>query len=255
MEEIIKYIDFNIDLGQIDSITNTDFALDLIEYVSSVNIACGFNSENPLLIKKAIEHCKFKEKVIGAHISLPKYVENPLSLSDEEIEAIVLYQLGSLASFAKAYSLNVEYVRPHGAMYVAACENLDFSVAVANAIKKFSKWFVLYGAAGSVLKETAAQTNIPIAQEVLLNLPYKTGAVPDFKADRQTETGKSLIRLRRLSNLSEIEVSENLYEKVDFNTVHFSASDSNVAELLQEANTIFKPRPVNYNNVVESGWV
>lgn len=255
MEENVKYIDFNIDLGQINDVSDTDAAMELIEYVSSVNIACGFNSENPLFIKKAIEHCKFKEKVIGAHIALPKNVENPLSLSDEEIEAIVLYQLGSLVSFAKAYSLNVEYVRPHGTMYVAACENLDFSVSLANAIKKFSKWFILYGAAGKVLKETACQTNIPIAQEILLNLPYKTGAVPDFNADRQIETGKSLIRLRRLSNLSEVEVLDNVYDKVEFDTVHFSISDSNVSDLLKEANTIFKPRPVNYNNVVESGWV
>ena len=84
-------------------------------------------------------------------------------------------------------------MKQRGKKYVAACENLDFSVSLANAIKKFSKWFILYGAAGNVLKETACQTNIPIAQEILLNLPYKTGAVPDFNADRQTETGKSLI--------------------------------------------------------------
>lgn len=255
MEENTKYIDFNIDLAQVNSAADNDIVMELIEYVSSVNIACGFNCENPLLIKKAIEHCKFKEKVIGAHIALPKGIENPLTLSEEEIEAIVLYQLGSLASFAKAYSLNVEYVRPHGAMYVAACENLGFSLALAKAVKKFSKWFVLYGAAGSVLKETASQTNIPIAQEILLNLPYKAGAMPDFNAERQTETGKSLIRLRRLSNLSEIEVGEGVYEKTEFDTIHFSAADSNVADLLKEADTIFKPRPVNYNNVVESGWV
>ena len=35
MEEIVKYIDFNIDLGQINGVSNTDAAMELIEYVSS----------------------------------------------------------------------------------------------------------------------------------------------------------------------------------------------------------------------------
>ena len=38
-------------------------------------------------------------------------------------------------SFAKAYGVTVEHVRPHGAMYKMASEDFSFSCAIARAIK------------------------------------------------------------------------------------------------------------------------
>lgn len=255
MEDNKKYIDFNIDLAQVSDVNDEDKALGLIENVSSVNISCGFHAGNSLSIKNAIEFCKHKEKVIGAHISLPVGVKNPTALSEDDIEAIVLYQLGALSAFAKAESLNVEYVRPHGELYKLMSLDLDVSLKVAKAIKKFSEWFVLYGACGDILKETSSELNINIAGEILLDIPYLKNAMIDFDADKKLETGMSLIRLRRLANLSEIETINGEFEKVNFDTVHFSVNTPNVDELLKEATNIFTPRPVNYNNVVESGWV
>lgn len=250
-----KYIDFNIDLAQVISIDDCDKALDLVDKVSSVNISCGLHAGNPLVIKEAVQHCKFKEKVIGAHIGLPESTKNPLSLSDSEIEAIVLYQLGALSAFAKSESLNVEFVRPHGEMYKLMSLDLEFSTKVANAVKKFSEWLVLYGASGNVLKETADRCKINIAQELLIDMPYLKVDAIDYTAERIVENGKLLIRLRRLANLSELELVNGEFVKVDFDTIHFSSSAVNASELLSEANNIFQPRPVNYNNVVESGWV
>lgn len=255
MEENKKYIDYNIDLAQISQDNDTDKAFELLDKVSSVNVACGFHSGTPLAIKKAIAHCKHKEKVIGAHISLPNNIENPLELTEQEIEAIVLYQLGALAAFAKAESLNVEYVRPHGTMYKLMSQNSDFSLSVAKSIKKFSEWLVLYGASGEIIKNTARELDINIAQEVNLTTQYKTGGTVDFDTPCIMETGKSLIRLRRLYNLSEIETDNGVFEKIEFDTVHFSINSTNIFELLNDATEIFIPRPVNYNNVVESGWV
>lgn len=257
MEDNKKFIDFNIDLAQILSDTVDDKAFELIDLVSSVNVSCGFHAGTPIAIKNAIAHCKHKEKVIGAHISLPQNIsiDSINSLSDDDIEAIVLYQLGALSAFAKAESLNVEYVRPHGLMYKLMNYNLEFSLKVAKSIKKFSEWFVLYGPTGSVLKEVSSLVNINVAQEVQLTHPYLVGAKIDFDSNTLLENGLSLIRLRRLCNLSELELSDGSFEKVEFDTVHFSTNLTNVSDLLSEANKIFIPRPVNYNNVVASGWV
>lgn len=250
-----KHIDFNCDLAQITSLEEADKALELVDYMSSVNISCGFHAGCPVSIKRAIEHCKFKNKVIGAHIGFSSGISDPLSLSDEDIEAIVLYQLGAVSSFAKAYSLNIEHVRPHGEMYKFASKNVEFSTKIAKAVKKFSEWFVYYGAAGDVLNEVAQEADINIASEVLLNKKYNTDGTIDFDLPNLTDTGKSLIRVRRLMNLSEIEASENEYVKIKFDTIHFSTAEENVLDLAKEANKIVTPRPVNFNNVVVSGWV
>ena len=70
MEENVKYIDFNIDLGQINGVSNTDAAMELIEYVSSVNISCGFHSGDPLTIKEAL--LKAKEKNVAGYTAMKK---------------------------------------------------------------------------------------------------------------------------------------------------------------------------------------
>lgn len=256
MEENNKRnVDFNCDLAQVASVDETDKALELVDYMSSVNVSCGFHSGCPVSIKRAIEYCKFKNKVIGAHIGLPSTVSDALTLSEEEVEAVVLYQLGAISSFAKAYSLNIEHVRPHGEMYKLAALDAEFSAKIAKAVKKFSKWFVYYGAAGENLKETGASVGINIAQELHLNKAYNAEGQIDFSKENLADTGKSLIRLRRLMNLSEIETENQVFKKVEFDTIHFSTLADNVLDLAKEANNIVVPRPVNFNKVVTSGWV
>lgn len=250
-----KCVDFNINLAEVFDNNGIDKGLELIDYASSINISCAISSSNYLAIKTAVEHCKFKSKELGALISLPDSVQNPLELNGDELESIILYQLGALSAFTKAYSLNIEHVRPCGLMYKTAAENKDFSVSMANAIKKFSKWLVLYGAAGSIIKETEQETNINIGQEILLNMPYRNDGSVDFEASVVNNTGLELIRVRRLMNLSEIEAADGEFIKTEFDTLHFDSNAENTLELIKEARNIVEPRPVNYNKVVASGWV
>ena len=63
-----KVTDFNCDLGKCFGVYKNDLEFDLIDYVSSVNIACGFHAGDPLTIKKALLACKDKNISIGAHI-------------------------------------------------------------------------------------------------------------------------------------------------------------------------------------------
>lgn len=251
-------VDFNCDLAQCFGVYKNETDLDLIDYMSSVNISCGFHAGDPITIKKVIEYCKNKNKVIGAHIGFPDlqgFGYRNIDMDDDEIEAVVLYQLGALSSFAKAYGLEIEHVRPHGAMYKQAALNVNFAISLAKAVKKFSKWLVLYGAAGPVLETVADEMNICVAREVQLDKVYNFSGEINYDEPAFVNTGESLIRLRRLINLSEIENSNGGYTKVDFDTIHFNNTAINSLEIAQEAAKYITPKPVNYNNVEPSGWV
>ena len=255
MEHKTKFIDFNCDLAQVTDINEDDYGLELIDYVSSVNIACGFHSGNPFAMNKAIQHCRFKNKVVGAHISLPTSVTDINLLSEQDIEAIVLYQLGAISSFAKANSLNIEHVRPHGVMYKLMSENLEFTVAVAKAIRKFSKWLLLYGPVGDVLEKAGIDAKLNIAREIVLNMPYKTDSAIDFDSNPILDNELLLTRLKQLIYHSEIQTAKGEAIKVVFDTIHLSSHQESVLELLKDAQNIVKPRPVNFNNAAVSGWV
>ena len=254
----ISDIDYNCDLAQTFGVFENKNEAEIIKYMSSAAISCGFHSADPLKIKRALELCKENNVAIGAHISFPDvqgFGNRQMNLSAEEIEAIVIYQLGAIQSFAKANNTEIEFVRPHGAMWLMAASDLEFSKNLANSIKKISEWFVYYGAAGAVTCQVEAETNIRTAKELILTQNYNDDFSFDNDCTYVFSTEKSLNRLRKLLISSEIETSKREYVKVDFDTIHFSTTKENSLELAKGAYSVMPPKPVNYNKVVSSGWV
>ena len=168
-----KCIDFNIDAAQGYGVYKNDKETELLKYVSSVYISCGFHAGDPLLIREYLLKCKENNLTIGAHIGFNDIAGlgyRPMELSSEEIEAIVLYQVGALASFAKSYNLTIDSVRPHGAMYKLASENFEFSLAIAKAIQKFDKWLNYTCLDNEILEKVSNKSLVLLAfLRILLN--------------------------------------------------------------------------------------
>ena len=126
----VKTIDFNCDLAQGYGVYRNTNEYEFLDYVSSVNVSCGFHAGDPMTIKNALLAAKEKNVVIGAHIGyhdIQGFGYRPIDLTEEELEALVVYQVSALLSFAKAYKLEIEHVRPHGAMYRRAGEDFRFA--------------------------------------------------------------------------------------------------------------------------------
>jgi len=256
--KVVKYIDFNSDLAQMFGVYKNNCEDNLLDYVSSVNVSCGFHAGDPISIKNALLQAKEKGLVVGAHIGfedIQGFGNRPMKLSEDEIEAIVLYQVGAIMSIAKSFKLEIEHVRPHGAMYKMAALDYDFSSSIAKAIKKCSQWLVYYGATGENLSRVSDELNVKVAHEVFLNKIYNADGSLDFNAKDIVNTETSIIRLKQLLASSQVYNNEGGKSFVDADTVHFSSSAPNVLEVLSEAVEVIKPMPVNYKNVYDSGWV
>ena len=122
----IKNIDFNIDLAQSFGIYKNNAEFDLLDYASSVNVSCGFHAGDPLTIRNALLKAKEKNVVVGAHIGfddIQGFGYRDMNLDEDEIEALVVYQVCALMSFAKSMHMEIEHVRPHGAMYKRCAED------------------------------------------------------------------------------------------------------------------------------------
>ena len=163
-------IDFNADAAQSFGVFQNDAEKDVITKVSSVNVSCGFHAGDPLTIKNTLLFCKEHNLALGAHIGyqdIQGFGYRPMDLDEEETEAMVLYQIGAVASFANSYSLSIEHVRLHGAMYQRAAKDLDFAVNVAKAVKKFDKWSVLYLPCGKIADEVEKIVGAKVTIDVL----------------------------------------------------------------------------------------
>lgn len=254
----IKNIDFNIDLAQSFGIYKNNAEFSLLDYASSVNISCGFHAGDPMTIKNSLLKAKEKNVVVGAHIGfddIQGFGYRPMELSEDEIEALVIYQVGALMSFAKTYKLEIEHVRPHGAMYRQAAEDFVFAKSIAKAIKKCSQWLVYYGAYGDVTANVGEEINIPIAHEIHLEKTYNTDGSIDFSKKDYENIFFSINRLKNLLATSQIDNATGGKTTVIADTIHFSNKIANAKELIKQSKELITPVPVNYKNACLSGWV
>ena len=253
----VELIDFNCDLAQSFGVYKNDSEFDLLDYVSSVNISTGFHAGDPIAIKNALLKAKDKNVVIGAHIGfndIQGFGSRVMNLTEEETETLVIYQVGALMSFAKAYGLEVEHVRPHGAMYKLASQNFTFSCAIAKAVKKCSKWLTYVGASGDIISKVGDFVKIPIAQEVNLSRVYNTDGTIDYNSEIITDFEVLTRRLQKYLQYSQIDNNFRGSSFIEANTIHF-AGGGNSLELIKKASGLITPKPVNYSKVESSGWV
>lgn len=254
----IKNIDFNIDLAQSFGIYKNNSEFDLLDYASSVNVSCGFHAGDPLTIKNALMKAKEKNVVVGAHIGfndIQGFGYRDMDLDEDEIEAVVIYQVGALMSFAKSMHLEIEHVRPHGAMYKRCATDFSFACSVAKAVQKCSKWLVYYGAAGEITEKTGELINIPVAQEICLEKMYNVDGTVNTVAKDSENTEMEISRLKQLLAASQVSNIEGGKTVVTADTIHFTNRLSNSLDLIKQAYAIIKPVPVNYKNACFSGWV
>ncbi|MGA7194530.1 MAG: 5-oxoprolinase subunit PxpA [Anaerolineales bacterium] len=161
-------IDLNCDMGESFGQYKLGNDEAIMPFITSANIACGFHAGDPLVMQSAIRLAKKFNVAIGAHPSWPDlqgFGRREMALSAEETEAIVLYQIGALAGFAKAEGVELRHVKPHGALYNQAAKDKNLANAIARAVKAFSADLILVGLAGSSLIEAGIEIGLRVANE------------------------------------------------------------------------------------------
>jgi len=131
----------NCDLGE--SFGNWAMGCDVqvMPHIDQANIACGFHAGDPLVIKKTLILAKKYDVQIGAHPSYPDLVgfgRRSMNCSEEEIIALMLYQISAIDGMAKSIGLTVDYVKPHGALYNDMMVNSNVRVAILKAVDQFN---------------------------------------------------------------------------------------------------------------------
>lgn len=209
--------DFNSDLAQEYGIYKNESAFEIAKYMSSVNVSAGFHAGDPLSIKKALEYAKENNLAVGAHIGYPDisgFGYRNMEMDGEEIEAMVIYQLSAISSFANTLNVEIEHVRCHGAMYEKLNTDADFARSVATAVKKFNPWLNLIVGNPEIKEMIEKETGINCTYEVLFG---------DTMSVRQ---------LREMTVVPE--------------TIHFKDLEN-----AKRAYDVIKPSPINYNRVKE----
>ncbi|MBM7542664.1 LamB/YcsF family protein [Amphibacillus cookii] len=166
-------IDLNGDLGESFGRYTLGHDQDILPFISSANIACGFHAADPMVMAKTVSLAERYQVKIGAHPGFHDRVgfgRRVLQASPEEIANDVTYQIGALTAFTQAKKLH--HVKPHGALYNMAAQDEKVARAICEAIKAFDPELILYGLANSALISEAQAIGLSYAQEVFADRHY-----------------------------------------------------------------------------------
>ena len=156
-------IDLNCDMGE--NIGNDE---EIMPYVTSANIACGFHAGDSNSMLETVRLAKRYGVAIGAHPGWQDregFGRREMSLPAEEIEALVSYQIGALSAIAKSEAVELRHVKPHGALYNQAAKDKVLANAIAGAVKRSSGELILVGLAGSALIQAGIESGLRVANE------------------------------------------------------------------------------------------
>ncbi len=161
-------IDLNCDMGESFGRYALGDDAAIMPFITSANIACGFHAGDANTMQATVRLAKQHGAAIGAHVGWPDlqgFGRREMSVSPEETEALVLYQIGALAAFAKAEGVELRHVKPHGALYNQSARDGGLAEAVARAVKRFSVELALVGLAGSRSVEAAREMGLRVLEE------------------------------------------------------------------------------------------
>ena len=170
-------IDLNCDMGESFGAWKMGNDAELMNYVSSINVACGFHAGDAAVMRETVETAIRKNIAIGAHPSFPDlqgFGRREMCLSAQEIFDIILYQVSALKGICEAMGAKLHHVKPHGALYNQAARDYKTAKAIAQAVTAIDKNLIFYGLSGSRLIAEAENLGLRTASEVFADRTYRS---------------------------------------------------------------------------------
>ena len=169
-------VDLNSDLGESFGRYTLGMDADILQLVSSANVACGYHASDPLVMNKTIAMATEAGVRVGAHPGFPDLMgfgRRNMDVSPAEAKAYTLYQLGALDAFCKAHGVKMQHVKPHGAMYNMAGKDYALSKAICEAIYEYDKDLIVMALSGGELVHAAEDMGLKVAREVFADRAYE----------------------------------------------------------------------------------
>ncbi|MFT0548025.1 LamB/YcsF family protein [Allopusillimonas ginsengisoli] len=172
-----RTIDLNCDMGESFGAWTMGNDLEVLPYVTSANIACGFHGGDPGVMRRTVSAALRHGVALGAHPGLPDLMgfgRRVMDVSPREVYDLVVVQVGALAGVAASQGAALHHVKAHGALYNMASRNRELAMAIAQAVRDVDASLILYALASTVQVEAAQELGLAVAQEVFADRSYQS---------------------------------------------------------------------------------
>jgi 5-oxoprolinase (ATP-hydrolysing) subunit A len=115
-----RTIDLNADVGEASDAAGVAVERALLEFVTSVHIACGGHAGDETSMRATAEAARDRGVRVGAHPSYPDrpgFGRRPMALSPAALSSALVEQIEALGRVAARLDVTVDSIKPHGALY------------------------------------------------------------------------------------------------------------------------------------------
>lgn len=250
-------VDLNADLGE--SFGNYKCGMDeeVIQYISSANIACGFHASDPLVMTQTVQLAKEKMVAIGAHPGYPDLVgfgRRNMAVSAKEVKAMVQYQIGAMRGICQANQIRMQHVKPHGAMYNMAAKNKELADAIVDAIIDFDKDLILLALSGSKMIESAKEKGLKYASEVFADRAYESDGTlraRSLEGSMITDENEAIARVIRMVKEGKVKAYTGEDISIEAHSVCVHGDGEKALDFVKELNKAFEENDIKITCISE----
>jgi UPF0271 protein len=171
MHNQLQQVDLNCDMGE-GMLSDAD----IMPFISSTNIACGFHAGDEAIMKRTIELAIQHKVSIGAHPGYndkQNFGRTAQHLTDEQYYDLIIQQLEIIDNICIRSGTRLHHVKPHGALYNTSAKDKTVAAIIAKAVKNFNSDLLLFGLSNSFSISEAKAIGLKTVNEVFADRTYQ----------------------------------------------------------------------------------
>lgn len=235
-----KRIDLNSDLGESFGAYTIGMDDQVLDVVTSANIACGFHAGDHNVMDQTVKMAKENGVGIGAHPGLPDLIgfgRRPMEVDPEDVYRLVIYQIGALQGFCNVHGVSMQHVKAHGALYNMAVKDASIAEAIAKAVHDLDSNVILFGLSGSQLIKAGRKFDLNTASEVFADRTYQPDGSLTSRTESNamiTDTEKSVQQALRMIFDGEVVAVDGSKISIEADTICVHGDGPHAVEFVRE---------------------
>jgi len=237
-------VDINCDLGEAYGSFRAGNDPEIMPFITSANIACGFHAGDPSTIVRTMKLARNNEVSIGAHPGFPDLMgfgRRKMEISNDDLRNLIIYQIGTLEALAKTTEMKLQHVKPHGALYNTAADDGTYAKSIIEAVQDVNSNLVIFTLANSKMARLISEAGLRAGWEVFADRAYNSdGSLVSRNLKGAILSDPKLVAERAVKIVKEKKVAAVTNQEVRFENVHTICVHSDTPNAVNIVKTLKK---------------
>lgn len=166
-------VTINCDMGEAFGIYHLGQDGALMPFITHANVACGYHASDPSVMWRTVREAKQHGIKVGSHPGLPDregFGRREMTMTREEVAALVLYQTGALRAFLDAEGMELSHIKPHGALFGMAQKQEAVAEGIADAALALHLPVIAFS--DCMMADVFTRRGVPFSCEFYADLEY-----------------------------------------------------------------------------------